>query len=1219
MNFEDQQRDKEAVLLQAGIVSKQTTCASFPLQLILDSVDQPTSYQHQFPAEFFDNPWPLHSNPRPLRATYDKTSKMWKYTSTSLEGRKRLSLFELSGIQDDIFQGEFEKGQCFFDCVTEIHGRRFRVVQTVLPPLHSPDTFTPVLTGGENYYTSKNYQPAFAYNADAGMIEVSPPVFRALALHFYSATDATRQPNFTPHLYASYLVSCQLDSSIFGGAEHYPFYCVLQFLEPPPSGTVRLHEKWPQYPKPNSSSIFPCEGEFLLPLLETQLLTSPFLIPNPVNLSHVYIEPAKNMFGMYEIKAFDSYDYGTMGIPSDLLCSSRNSGGNGITNAHTDRRTFNPFSTHPFEYNKPFRRFLTDDIRTRVLKDPDMAKTSVIPLFACPWDGQMTRLSLAALAANNNTYSVIRMWEDADGLIAQSIQTNLCMLLPKFFQKALTLLSRTFQNKIAPMMVEKKFSRVKDLSRQYYLAKPLLDNLGNSLVELTSRIDACQYQNTCSALQPVETDFVSHFSTMRNTFSVPDYNPATNERSTRLFSVQEMFSAFASSDTLFKSTLPHSRHPPLYYADFMAIFCRLRIQADQTQQILARPLPYSNLYQVQNSMYEFYNTPCQDVIHLGLVMNLYFLAGTTASLLQQILLPSSASSLRLTEFLCKSFFQHIKYLTRQMLNALVFMDAQQPAHVRSSQQPRQQQVFDDDDTGNSTSSQTTTSLDALLQGIQGILQNNETLSLWIDANAPIDTIESDKIGMLFDSLPLHQLHIYNDQVRDGLGYAVLVLYGMTCWMERVWAQRICNHKSPSDSDEKDVCYQLLDVYIQAADECNDSIKEFIFTYIFGYSKDEQERWKLESSGPMLAFLSKRAQVMQEWMTMLAGNIARAGRFDESFAAAQDPFLWQNLLPRSATHQQRPVFLVDKILNGVNQPAAVQLVDEARFVKNQTLEIPFAVNADPAASDALIVSVSTRVGKGGYGSVFSGTAAFRGDPTRAKLPLAVKTQRLELFDPLFDIGMQAYNNTQVFTLEVMAMLMLQQYGRWEEDPYIVSPNVYWSGCVSKGVTGEESGVIFMEYFDKDTYTTVVDWSVEKRTLQTSKDIIFERLNQYFDFMAYRSPIQIQFQDNKLDNVLIEKDANSHPRTAILVIIDPGISMFSVPWDEFQISVDRIPFVMDQSKVIQQAVVDGKITFFEDLYERAGLIATKSMRNNRNLAPLQHLPPTKQYAFKQIKYQ
>lgn len=419
----------------------------------------------------------------------------------------------------------------------------------------------------------------------------------------------------------------------------------------------------------------------------------------------------------------------------------------------------------------------------------------------------------------------------------------------------------------------------------------------------------------------------------------------------------------------------------------------------------------------------------------------------------------------------------------------------------------------------------------------------------------------------------------------------------------------------------------------------DKMCDFIVTNIL--QRDYQD-WKKSILGTGMVYLKERQEVETAWQSMLQANVSDMGNFADTFAGAQNPLMWRHL-----THTKpRPYLLLETIMRN-EYPAMVFQDIEIPLTQHPNTTIQLVTDADERAQHPLHFHAEQKLGAGSYGSVFAGQLSYtQENGTPKSIPAAMKIQNIRNVMPSWDEDLRALF-VAPHVMEVIAMNMLHRYGRWEGDPYILSPVFFWTGSVSVPVQvppssvdfetssvdsefgslpvfgTEELFVIFMESFRSSQFITLDTWSRSALIPTTSKDIIFRRLNRYYEYMAYESPVKMQMQDNKLNNILIENNTTTNPQVLMIVHIDQAMSMVSVPLDDFIFVTSSHKPENDEEEeeqaflkgledhVLKQFVRDKSITFFDNTYQQYNFIPRTSMMNNRLFSKLESMPPEDTY--------
>lgn len=1258
------QEEKRRVLLEENIVSFDTACASFPLQLVIhdnnkpfssstfaaasssSSLTGPHTYHHQFSSTFFDSNWPLGFNPRPLRCEVDVSTGVFTYFSSTIQGRRQKPVFTLRPT-DDISPPDFARGQRTFDCVMEFRGRAFRVVQSLMPPLLTPDPYTPVLTGGENKPTAKNMQPSFVYNADLGLVELSPPVFRALSLFFFAENDnLANQPDYSPCLYASFLVALpelpappykQKPGRPIIPRKTMPYYCVLQFLEAPPLQSTRLCQMWNNE---MNTTLPPLTCNYLLPFLYKQATSPPYFLPHPVDVAQIFLKKES-----LEIVAFDSYSFGSMGIPVSATCRSS------FATTSTQGRT------RLQDGNQPLKRFL--EIRSKSARDQTMKTIEILPVFARPWVGEMTWLPEQVIKTSGGM-SVTPRWSQADSL-RDVLQYEYFMINFNSFILHLPNIMTLDQANTIMSWVHKVFinnwdgsqSKQQENSAAVLLSLPMLKDT-TRLATINTFVQPCKEKNACSVVQPPFTDYVSDFKIARNMLKLRRYSTDGPQPNAFMFSVNHLFSAFLSSSTIFRSLRPNIPNL-LFYPDVLDSLCHLRIKTDAVHFYLSRTTLSTERVQTVHG-YDYYESNCVDLQKLTLVLELYLVAGSIfVQLLDQIIDTASMLARRMTKFLGGVFSNQLCFLAKQMLLVVNDMDKKQRQSSSSSFGGPSSQVFAKFRQMMTMTLQTffpstTTHPDQHVSFPWNLFQQQQHHqeedddddfynAMHVDddssvINIPIevDVDSSDTLWMQTfvesqtprEQTPNHRNHL--------LAYT-FGLYAMACWFKNVCpvSGRLVTAENMPLAGNMLICLQSMSVFMI-------HLNQVLFSDIRMFRGD-YETWKKSVLGSAIPFFEQQKRNARTWKTMLAANTQESGSVWNGFAGSQNPLVWRNIF--STTAPLRPYLLLDSILDNSYPSSVYQDTDlsDEDGVDLEDLIIQLVTKGDVDSKHPLAFTIKQKLGQGSYGEVFSGQVSLPADSGLLSLPVAFKVQDIRAEHTSWNRSLQALAPAP-HSMEVICMTMLHRYGRWEEDPYIVSPIFYWTGSVAVPVqkpnsyetVDENRFVIIMESFEPSVFTNLWDWMRDDQILQTSKDIVMERLNAYFDYMAYESPICLQMQDNKINNILIEKHMLVNPRTALIALIDQAMSMVSVPLDDFLVLEDQKGEDEDESmgpslsrrkallrRDAMTKVRDKKLTFVDNRYESSGLIPPHSMQHNRIFSPLERPGPGIEYTIKQVGYE
>lgn len=377
------------------------------------------------------------------------------------------------------------------------------------------------------------------------------------------------------------------------------------------------------------------------------------------------------------------------------------------------------------------------------------------------------------------------------------------------------------------------------------------------------------------------------------------------------------------------------------------------------------------------------------------------------------------------------------------------------------------------------------------------------------------------------------------------------------------------------------------------------------------SLEQVEEWKDHQVYPRFVFLKQRQRLKQRWMEMLKHHIVMCGgRVEESIVSKRCCSL-AVLQPQ----MQYPQLLLED-LTRLFFSKAPRLV-----TKTTTSEDTSVVSAwydgggggRSSKTDQLkFVSSNedSHVGEGAFGSIQVGRLGFSSLPN---ISIVVAKKKQSIVDRTsgtrWSDHLKAFE-VQPDVLEVIAMTMLEQYGRWEEDPYILSPFWFWTFVHESAPNGLER-VAYMEYIDKERFQPLYDWVLDPDLPGTSRDIVFERLNAYYQHVAFSSPIHLIMQDNHVDNVFIERDRSVSPRVAFLILIDQSMSCVSVPLENIVLKREEAEagasnFVMQQ-QILQNNVFDNTITFFCTPYEAAGKMRSGSTLSARRFSTrLQQTP-------------
>lgn len=1117
-SFEENRRH----LMRVGIVTPNTACASLPFRLHFLK----DTYTTEISDTFLNSPWPLDHAPHPLECTYDDFLMRFEYRNSK---HTKTRFFETAAAATNSSQRAFSlhipstNGDCFvFDEIVQIQGITFRVVQDLLPPLITQDTYTPVLTGGETMSTAANAQPLFSYNTSLGMLEVSPPVFRALSM---SMTEQSRREDasfiFTPHLYASLLVRIPGKQAAFGQKEAFSHYCLLQIMDVPSQPFSTLARSPEQKASLSASS-----KDRFRDLLEIMALQPPYFVPQPLDLSCIYIESSASARPL-NLSGCAAFEYGTMTIPLAGVCrgNSRVSGAGGGSSSRAELLE-----------NKWFGRYLAQQ------KTVSALKTSVLVLFSLPWSGER----ITKLKKPPKRLFHLQRWDNSV-LRYQNARLLRIQPLHRFF-------SLDFQNLRLFAFLAKKGAQINQVKYDFMFSRKLFENSPGVLQARTNmdrELQPCRVDDACGRVYPTITNDISQFEKARNMFLLP--NKA-------ILNVEPVFDVQLIRDNrpeLYSRVLQPYLIDARMTADCLHYFSLSRQNRPDTASAVILPEGYRLSSKNTNEILDF-------LLSLDFLSESLKTFVAVRSAIQEEVGNVASSTLESIEK-CQSIIEFLAYqiasVSLMLLYTIHDIDQTQTENPEQFFNLESREEF----------------LRDLFKAFEAQISPSYSRALQNSG-----TVFFEDGVMTLPAIPT------NIEERDNILLLIFFLHMTARWTMQ--------HLSLLGTK------QTSGYFTRPVQRAQKRLLETVWKI---------KNWKEYTSRlafHRLRFFNDRNEKREEWNQALVKETFLMKT--SSYRCLQE----QPTLPQVRRREQPiPKLFFDQLIS-LDLP---HLFTERIVEDNDVLVFDRKLRFEGGR----------KIGKGAYGVVYEGKLSIM-NGGMGPFPVVYKRinlrqvilNNLHLLEkslkkkiPLeFAKWKQSHKGFLLVPelLEVVVMTMLERYGRWEEDPYIISPTFFWVG-VSNNDDEDEEGEecyleIFMEYFPAPNFVGFATWMRDEQVSDTARDIVFRRLNRYYHHMAFETLIHLIMNDNFANNILVENSLSTPAEILVIVLIDQALSTVSVPVSELMYSEDVD--LEDEDDALEKFAYDGCITFFDDTYETESLIRQESTLHGREFTANMPITPS-----------